>query len=52
MEGFMATGFILLKSSKEYVLTFKILAQVLVGLFFSKLANLVQTRLYNTINQA
>jgi hypothetical protein len=28
----------LLKSNKEYVLTFKILAQVLVGLFFSKLA--------------
>jgi hypothetical protein len=28
----------LLKSNKEYVLTFKILAQVLVGLFFSRLA--------------
>jgi hypothetical protein len=52
MKGFMATRFLLLKSNKEYVLTFKILAQVLVGLFFSKLANLVQTRLYNTINQA
>jgi hypothetical protein len=52
MKGFLATGFLLLKSNKEYVLTFKILAQVLVGLFFSKLANLVQTRLYNTINQA
>jgi hypothetical protein len=44
----MATEFLLLKSNKEYVLIFKILAQVLVGL----LANLVQTRLYNTINQA
>jgi hypothetical protein len=48
MKGFMATEFLLLKSNKEYVLIFKILAQVLVGL----LANLVQTRLYNTINQA
>jgi hypothetical protein len=37
MKGFMATGFLLLKSNKEYVLTFKILAQVLVGLFFTKL---------------
>jgi hypothetical protein len=35
--GFLATGFLLLKSNKEYVLTFKILAQVLVGLFSSKL---------------
>jgi hypothetical protein len=38
MMGFLATRFLLLKSNKEYVLTFKILAQVLVGLFFSKLA--------------
>jgi hypothetical protein len=30
--------FLLLKRNKEYVLTFNILAQVLVGLFFSKLA--------------
>jgi hypothetical protein len=52
MIGPLATGFLLLKSNKDYVLTFKILAQVLVGLFFSKLANLVQTRFYNTINQA
>jgi hypothetical protein len=52
MEGFLATRFLLLKSNKEYVLNFKILAQVLVGLFFSKLAKLVQTRLYNTIKQA
>jgi hypothetical protein len=29
----------LLKSNKEYVLTFKILAQVLVGLIFTTLAN-------------
>jgi hypothetical protein len=36
--GFLATGFLLLKSNKEYVLTFKILAQILVCLFFSKLA--------------
>jgi hypothetical protein len=28
----------LLKNNKEYVLTFKILAQILVGLSFSKLA--------------
>jgi hypothetical protein len=34
MVGFLATGFILLKSNKEYVLTFKILAQVLVGYTF------------------
>jgi hypothetical protein len=38
MIGFLATGFLLLKSNKEYVLTFKILEQVLVGLLFSKLA--------------
>jgi hypothetical protein len=30
MKGFMAGGLILLKSNKEYVLTFNILAQVLV----------------------
>jgi hypothetical protein len=52
MIGFLATGFLLLKNNKEYVLTFKIVAQVLVGLIFSKLVNLVQTRLYNTIKQA
>jgi hypothetical protein len=34
MKGFLATRFLLLKSNKEYVLTFKILAQVLMGLFF------------------
>jgi membrane protein CcdC involved in cytochrome C biogenesis len=44
MKGFLATGFLLLKSNKEYVITFKILEQVLVGLFFSILANLVQTK--------
>jgi hypothetical protein len=38
MKGFLAIGFLLLKSSKEYVLTFKILAQVVVGLSFTKLA--------------
>jgi hypothetical protein len=37
-EWLLATGFLLLKGNKEYVLTFKILSQVLVGLFFSKLA--------------
>jgi hypothetical protein len=52
MKGFLATEFLLLKSNKKYVLTFKILAPILVGLFSSKLANLVRTRLYNTINQA
>jgi hypothetical protein len=34
----LATMFLLMKSNKEYVLTFKILAQVLVGLIFTKLA--------------
>jgi hypothetical protein len=38
MKGFLATGFLLLKSNKEYALTFKILAQALVGLSFTKLA--------------
>jgi hypothetical protein len=38
MIGFLAIGSLLLKSNKEYVLTFKILAQVLVGLIFTKLA--------------
>jgi hypothetical protein len=37
-ERLLATRFLLLKSNKEYVLTFKILAQVLVGLIFTKLA--------------
>jgi hypothetical protein len=37
-ERLLATGFLLLKSNKEYVLTFKILAQVLAGSFFSRLA--------------
>jgi hypothetical protein len=37
-ERLLATGFLLLKSNKEYVLTFKILAQVLVGLSFTKFA--------------
>jgi hypothetical protein len=34
MKGILATGFLLLKSNKEYVLTFKISAQVLVGLLY------------------
>jgi hypothetical protein len=38
MKGFLATWFLLLKSNKEYVLTFKILSQILVGLSFSKLS--------------
>jgi hypothetical protein len=38
-EGFWPLSFFLLKSNKEYVLTFKILAQVLVGLIFTTLAN-------------
>jgi hypothetical protein len=38
MQGFLANGFLLLKGNKECVLTFKILAQVLVGLLFTKLA--------------
>jgi hypothetical protein len=37
-DRLLATGFLLLKSNKEYVLTFKILAQVLVGLLSSILA--------------
>jgi hypothetical protein len=39
MKGFLATGLLLLKSDKEYVLIFKILAQVLVVLIFTTLAN-------------
>jgi hypothetical protein len=42
MIGFLVTEFLLLKSNKEYVLTFKILAQVLVGLFFSSTNKVVQ----------
>jgi hypothetical protein len=38
MKGFLATGLLLLKSNNEYVLNFNILAQVLVGLIFTKLA--------------
>jgi hypothetical protein len=34
MKGFLATGIPLLKSNKEYVLTFKILAQVLFDYYF------------------
>jgi hypothetical protein len=37
-ERLLATRFLLLKSNKEYVLTFKILAQVLVSLLSSILA--------------
>jgi hypothetical protein len=37
MKSFLATGFFA-KSNKEYVLAFKILAQVLVGLIFTTLA--------------
>jgi hypothetical protein len=37
-ERLLATGVLLLKSNKEYVLTFKILAQALVSLFFTILA--------------
>jgi hypothetical protein len=39
MKGFWPLSFFLLKSNKEYVLTFKILAQVLVVLTFITLAN-------------
>jgi hypothetical protein len=35
----LATEFLLLKSNKECVLTFNILAQVIVGLIFTTLAN-------------
>jgi hypothetical protein len=52
MIGFLATGFLLLKSNKEYVLTFKILAQVLVGLLISRLAIYHKHKLSNTIIQA
>jgi hypothetical protein len=38
MKGFWPLGFVLLKSTEEYVLTFKILAQVQVSLIFTKLA--------------
>jgi hypothetical protein len=52
MIGFLATRFLLLKSNKEYVLTFKILAQVLVGLLFSRLAIYHKHNLSNTVIQA
>jgi hypothetical protein len=39
MKGFWPLSFFLLKSNKEYVLTFKILAQVLVGYSFTTLAS-------------
>jgi hypothetical protein len=52
MIGFLATGVSFAESNKEYVLTFKILAQVLVDLFFSKLAIYCKHKLSNTINQA
>jgi hypothetical protein len=38
MKGFWPLSFFLLKGNKEYVLTLKILAQVLVGLIFTELA--------------
>jgi hypothetical protein len=34
MRGFLAGGVLLLKSNKEYVLTFNILAQILVDYHF------------------
>jgi hypothetical protein len=34
MKGFMAGGVLLLKGNKEYVITFNILAQVLVDYHF------------------
>jgi hypothetical protein len=52
MIGFLSTGFLLLKSNKEYVLTFKILAQVLVELFLSMVAIYCKHKLCNTIDQA
>jgi hypothetical protein len=52
MIGFLATGFLLLKSNKEYVLTFKIFAQVIVGLLFSRLDIYHNHKLSNTIIQA
>jgi hypothetical protein len=34
MKGFVAGGVLLLKSNEEYVLTFNILAQILVDYYF------------------
>jgi hypothetical protein len=51
-DRLLATEFLLLKSNKEYVLTFKILAQVLVGLLFPRLAIYHKHKLSNTIIQA
>jgi hypothetical protein len=34
MKGFLASGVLLLKSNKEYVLTFKISAQILIDYSF------------------
>jgi hypothetical protein len=49
MRGFLAGGVLLLKSNKEYVLTFIILAQVLIDYHFY-VCHLIQSELYNTIN--
>jgi hypothetical protein len=38
MKGFWPLSFFLRKSNKEFVLTFKVLAEDLVGLIFTKLA--------------
>jgi hypothetical protein len=56
MRGFWLVEFLLLKSNKEYVLTFIILAQVLVDYHF-KVCQLNQSRIgqaidsYNNIHQ-
>jgi hypothetical protein len=47
----MAGGVLLLKSNKEYVLTFNILAQVLVGYHFY-VCQLVQSRIVQAINSS
>jgi hypothetical protein len=51
MKGFLASGVSFAESNKEYVLTFKILTQVLVNYSF-KLASYCKHKLGNTINQA
>jgi hypothetical protein len=49
MRGFLAGGVLLLKSNKEYVLTFIILAQVLVD-YHLQVCQLIQSRIVQAIN--
>jgi hypothetical protein len=52
MIFFLATGVSFAEKQQEYVLTLRILAQILVGYPFSMLAIYCKHKLCNTINQA